>query len=101
MPSDSTVTSSAVSQMGRSPRPALTHPELHTLVRHWVGMMKDAGFPPEEALIAVKSLVRETIVPRYSGYAEGHDGTNSRIAFVRDAAQWCIEAYYENAANAR
>ena len=70
-------------------------------MRHWVGMLKEAGFPPEEVLIAVKSLVRETIVPRYSGYAEGQDGTDSRIAFVRDAAQWCIEAYYDDDANAR
>ena len=31
MQSDSTVTSSAVSQMGRSPRPTLTHAELRTL----------------------------------------------------------------------
>ena len=101
MQSDSAISFSAVSQVGRSPRPALTHTELRTLVRHWVGMLKDAGFPPEEVLIAVKSLVRETIVPRYSGYAEGQDGTAARIAFVRDAAQWSIEAYYEDVASAR
>lgn len=93
---DGVVHSHVVSEAGKTPRPALTHAELRSLVRYWVGMLKGAGFPAEEVLIAVKSLVRETIVPRYSGYAEGHDETSARIAFVRDAAQWCIDAYYED-----
>ena len=69
MQSDISCTSSAISPVGLSRRPALTRAELRTLVRHWVGMLKEAGFPPEEVLIAVKSLVRETIVPRYSELA--------------------------------
>ena len=101
MQSDNAVTSRAVSQVERPQRAPISHAELRALVRHWVAMLKEAGVAPEEVLIAVKSLVRETIVPRYSDYAEERDGTASPIAFVRDAAQWCIETYYEDVADGR
>ena len=81
-----------------SAQPALTRAELHRLVRYWVGMLKEAGLPPEEVLIAVKALVRDTIVPRYKCYADEADEQEARIAFVRDASQWCIDAYFETTA---
>ena len=89
------VTSSVV-PMTDTTRPTLTRSELHRLVRYWVGMLKEAGLPPEEVLIAVKSLVHDTVVPRYSRYADPADHADARIAFVRDASQWCIEAYFED-----
>ena len=88
---------SAVPEIDAS-RPTLTRAELQRLVRYWVGMLKEAGLPPEEVLVAVKSLVHDTIVPRYGRYADPDDNDNARIAFVRDAAQWCIDAYFEDAA---
>ena len=80
-----------------SRRPTLTYGELQRLVQHWVGLLKEAGLPPEEALIAVKELVRDTIVPRY-GHAGAADEPDVRLALVCDAAQWCIEAYFDSPA---
>jgi len=101
MQPESAVVSNLVSQVGVASRPTLTHAELQRLVRYWVAKLKGAGFLPEEVLIAVKSLVRETIVPHYTGYADETDQSDPGIAFVRDASQWCIEAYYEEAGDAR
>lgn len=70
-----------------SRRPTLTQEDLQRLVRCWVGLLKEAGLPPEEALIAVKELVRDTVVPRYSRYSGAADEGDVRIALVRDAAQ--------------
>ena len=95
MCNDETDASNSALAVSDSPRPTLSHAELRRLVRYWVGMMKEAGLPPEEVLVAVKTLVRDTIVPRYGRYADGDDNTDTRVAFVRDAAQWCIEAYFE------
>ena len=81
-----------------SAHPTLTRAELQRLARYWTGTLKEAGLPPEEVLIAVKSLVRDTIVPRYRHYTDGNDDADARLAFVRDASQWCIEAYFEDAA---
>lgn len=78
-----------------SAQSTLTRAELHRLVRYWVGMLKEAGLPPEEVLIAVKALVRDTIVPRYKCYADDANEQEARFAFVRDVSQWCIDAYFE------
>ena len=83
----------------KPPRRTITRAELRRLVRYWAGLLKEAGLAPEEVLIAVKALVRETIVPRYERYADGEKDDVPRIAFVRDAAQWCIDAYVEGPAD--
>lgn len=98
MPSDRIVSSSSAVPVTDAARPTLTRSELQRLVRYWVGMLKEAGLPPEEVLVAVKSLVHDTVVPRYGRYADPEDDADARVAFVRDAAQWCIDAYFEDAA---
>jgi len=95
---DRIVPSNSAVPLTDATRPTLTRSDLQRLVRYWVGMLKEAGLPPEEVLVAVKSLVHDTIVPRYGRYADPEDDADARIAFVRDAAQWCIDAYFEDAA---
>lgn len=98
MPNDRTDASNWALAATNSARLTLSHAQLRGLVRHWTDTMKEAGLPPEDALAAVKSLVRETIVPRYGRYADGKDDADARLAFVRDASQWCIEAYFDEIA---
>jgi len=81
--------------------PTLTPDELRRLVREWVEELKESELPPEKVLVTVKTLVKETIVPRFARYADATDDTDGQIAFVRDASKWCIEALFESTSGGR
>lgn len=52
--------------------------------------MKVHGYLPESVLIAIKSAAREAAVPRVAEHLVRD--------IIADAAQWCIQAYFEAAA---
>lgn len=101
MPDDVTYSSSAVSDAAQLTSPPLTQNELRRLVREWVEELKGDELPPEKVLATVKTLVKEYVVPRYPHYADAKDDAVGRIAFVRDASRWCIEAYFGDSSDGR
>ena len=101
LPDDATYSTSAVSGAAQDTCSPLTQNELRRLVREWVEELKGAELPPEKVLATVKTLVKEYVVPRYPHYADAKDDGVGRIAFVRDASQWCIEAYFEDRSDGR
>lgn len=74
----------------------LTQDELRSLVNEWTLVLKEERFPPEKALVTVKTLVREGIAPHISHY-NGSALVDDRTALLVDAAQWCIEVYFNDA----
>lgn len=79
---------------------ALSREELRMLVCEWTLTLRSDGVPPERALVTVKTLVREGIAPLVSRYDDADLG-DDRTALVADASQWCIEAYFNDAAARR
>jgi len=95
------IDSSNASYEARISGPSLTHDELRRRVRDWVEELKESKLPPEKVLVTVKTLVKETVVPRFSRYADATDDSDGQIAFVRDASKWCLEALFENTSDER
>ena len=67
------------------------------MVREWTLLLKEEGFLPEKALVAVKALVREAIAPHIFRYDSGDPADDVRRALVADASQCCIDAYFNRA----
>jgi hypothetical protein len=78
---------------------ALTKDELRSLVSEWTLVLREERFPPEKALVTVKTLVREGIAPHISHY-DGSELAEDRTALIGDAVQCCIQQYF-NGAQAR
>jgi hypothetical protein len=75
----------------------LSKEELRSLVCEWTLTLKEEGFPPEKALVTVKTLVREAVLPHVSEY-DRSALADDRTALVVDASQYCIDAYFNEAA---
>ena len=74
----------------------LSKDELRALVSEWTLMLKSDGLTPEKTLVRVKTLVREVVEPLVASYASTAI-TDDRTAFLADASQWCIRAYFDDA----
>lgn len=75
----------------------LSKEELRALVCEWTLTLKEEGFPPEKALATVKILVREAVSPHVSQY-DRSALADDRTALIVDASQYCIDAYFNEAA---
>ena len=79
---------------------SISRAELRRLVVVMVDILREMNLPPEKVLVAVKAVVRDGISPHIAQYV-GDDGNveERRQALIEDAAQWCIEAYFESTAH--
>ena len=75
----------------------LSKEELRSLVCEWTLTLKEEGFLPEKALVTVKTLVREAVSPHVSHY-DRSALADDRTALIVDASQYCIDAYFNEAA---
>lgn len=73
---------------------ALSREELRGLVREWTLRLREEGLPPERVLAAVKSRVRDAILPRVSRYVDDNAAPR-QDRLMTDSSQWCIETLFE------
>lgn len=60
-----------------------------------VGDLKQAGWPPERAIIAIKELAREAGLTQSQGVLVRDRDLNPRDALLAKLVRWTIECYYD------
>lgn len=97
MPSDATGSSWPDERKALEPSSteSMSRDELRSLVREWTAVLKEQGLPPERVLAAVKSRVRDVILPHVSHYADKDVTDPRQDRVMSDSSQWCIEALFE------
>jgi hypothetical protein len=64
--------------------------ELRTATCEYVREMRERGVAPEAAVVAVKEILRRTLV----GQTPTQDSRRDAEALVERVVTWCIEEYY-------
>jgi hypothetical protein len=78
--------------------PVLARDELRSLVVAWTLKMRDDGMLPEKVLIAVKTLAKDTMAP---SVAPSDYDAQLRKELLADAAQLCIDTYFNTTGSKR